>query len=144
MEWFKIFTFVLAGLGAYIAYRQYEVSKHKVRMELFDRRFKVFDAARVLISHVVVEVKVESKHINVFKLDTIDSPFLFGGDVQCYLKELLEKSVELRMHQLKLNSMLSPEERSSLHDKEHEVLLWFTEQIENLRNPFMPYMNLSS
>lgn len=44
---------VIAVLGAVIAYRQWRVAQNKLKLDLFDRRFAIFDAARKLIASIL-------------------------------------------------------------------------------------------
>jgi flagellar biosynthesis GTPase FlhF len=138
----KILTLILACFGAYIAFQQYRINHQKLKLDLFERRYAVFDAVKQLIHQVISEASVDNRHINEFKINTADAKFLFKDDVINYLQEILNKSIELKMYQTKLRAMPDENERSEIIDKEHNVILWFTEELNCFQNSFMPYMGM--
>lgn len=42
-------SIIIAGIVAYIAYQQYEINRQKLKLDLYDRRFKIYIAAIALV-----------------------------------------------------------------------------------------------
>lgn len=126
----KILTLTLACLGLLIAYQQYQISSQKLKLDLFEKRYAVFDSVKTIINQVVHNATINNDHINEYKINIADAKFLFNDDVNDYLQTVLKKSAALILH--KSNKDL---------DNEHLVILWFTEELDKYQNPFMPYMS---
>ena len=52
-----LLTPTIAVLVAIIAYRQWRTAQNRLKFDLFDRRFAVYDAARNLLSSVMTRAK---------------------------------------------------------------------------------------
>ena len=89
-----------------------------------------------------IKAAIDNNHINEFKLNIADASFLFKHDVTNYLQLILRKSTELKKHQTDLRSTNDKSKKSEFIDKEHQVLLWFTDELNNFQTPFMPYMGM--
>jgi len=54
VTWIYVFnallTPVIAGVVAYIAYQQHKTNRDRLRLDLYDRRLKVFEGLMVLLS----------------------------------------------------------------------------------------------
>jgi hypothetical protein len=139
MEDIKLLTLVLACLGVYIAYQQYQVNLRKFNLDLFEKRYAIFDALKKVMYQVTREAAIENIHINEYKTNISDARFLFNSDVTDYLQEVLNKSAELHMHQARLRTAEGTA-KTDIIDQEHQVILWFAEEINNFQSPFFPYM----
>ena len=42
-------SLIIAGIVACIAYQQYEINRQKLKLDLYDRRFKIYSAAIALV-----------------------------------------------------------------------------------------------
>ena len=85
----------LAVFAAVIAYKRSRIAAAKVKLDLFEKRFKVFDAARTLIvEHSTVE-RISDEDHKVFLRATSDAEFLFDGEVPEYLDSLSKNSIRV-------------------------------------------------
>ena len=73
---------IIAGIVAYIGCLQYRVSKgqqkvaeEKFNLDLFDKRFKVFDATRTLFLKIIESGNINLQEIREFRVSTIDAVF---------------------------------------------------------------------
>src|ERR1700722_10009434 len=92
-----ILVLVLSCLGAWIAYKQVRIATAKLNLDLYDRRFKVFEAAKNLVSQVMREAHVGRGNISTFNLGVADATFLFEPDIENYLTALRKKAVALHV-----------------------------------------------
>ncbi len=140
-----IFPVIISCLVAFVAWQQWQVAQNKLRLDLFDRRYKVFEAARKFVSQIISNGKFNDRDLMEFNVGTSDTKFLFGSDVVGYLEKLRENAIDIRHHQ-KLYENLAPGSDRSYHvEAEHDQLLWFTRQFEChvMTNTFAPYLDFS-
>lgn len=103
-----IVTTIIALIVAYIGYLQYrtnrerkEVEEEKLKLDLFDKRFKVFKSTRYLFQKILEFGNMDKQKIREFRLITIDAIFLFDDEIHEYLEK------EVHMKALKLNNVVS-------------------------------------
>lgn len=64
-----------------IAWQQWRVAKNKLRLDLFDRRYKVYDATRTFLIQIAQYNNFEQSELVNFAAGISDAEFLFGADV---------------------------------------------------------------
>ncbi len=135
-------TPVIAISTVIIAYRQYRTSSDNLRLALFDRRYKVYRGVMDFLGSVVTDFSVKHEDLGKFYSETDQKRFVFGRDIQEYLKEIREKAVELR----RINGRLSLDETSTdevigpLIESAGELEAWFANQVEEAQKRFEPYL----
>ncbi|EGQ8102556.1 hypothetical protein ACOLNO_004833 [Vibrio parahaemolyticus] len=120
-----LLTPVIAVGGVVIAGLQWRLSNSKFKFDIFDKRYKVFEATQRFIGHIIATAEVDEQERINFLRDTKIAFAIYDAKVTDYLKLIHDKSLELRLHQSKKN-----------HDKESQVLTWFTKQLENHKEQF--------
>jgi len=89
VQWTQaVLLLVISCLGAWIAYKQVRIAEAKLNLDLFDKRFKVFEAARKLVRSFLQDGGVETEEILEFNGSVIDAVFLFDPNVETYLDSL--------------------------------------------------------
>lgn len=132
-------------LGAWIAYKQVRIATAKLNLELYDRRFKVFEAARNLVSQVMREAHVGLGNISAFNLGVADATFLFDSDVEGYLTALRKKAIALHTKGEQLRGMEEPSERrNALVDQIADLEMDFSIEYERMVQVFKPYLKLGN
>jgi hypothetical protein len=146
MQWGQALGVIaISGLGAWIAFKQVRIATAKLNLDLYDRRFKVFEAARSLITQVMREAHVGLKDIRSFSLGVADATFLFESDVERYLTALRKKAIALRTKVEQLRGMEEPSERrNALVDQIAELEMDFSVEYEKMIEAFKPYLKLGN
>jgi hypothetical protein len=140
-----ILLLVLSCLGAWIAYKQVRIATAKLNLDLFDRRFKVFEATRDLLGHIMREGKADVGSIRVFNVGVADAVFLFEEDVTAYLKHLRERAVSLHTKTVQLAALRDESEhRGKLIDQIYVLETRFADEYENMIEVFQPYLKLGN
>lgn len=85
-------TPVVADAGVAIAYQQYQVNHRKIFMDQYDRRLRIYEAVKKLLSIIVSEGKVEIRDLLGFRQKVAEADFLFPPDVMAYLDELYSRA----------------------------------------------------
>jgi hypothetical protein len=87
-----IATFVLGVAVTIVAWQQWRVARNKLRLDLFDRRYKVYDATRRFVRDSVQDFAHIDQHLIVFNDETSNAEFLFDADVVNYLEQIRQRA----------------------------------------------------
>ena len=135
-------TLIVAGIVAYIAYRQHRTEKNKLKLDLYDRRLQVFEAGMKFIEHVVKQGDADTQALAAVNNARFEGMFLFPHDVADYLCRLYEKGVDVKFTNMELNGQTLPDgdERKEKVHQQAERFKWFIRQSKELQNRLRPYM----
>ena len=113
-----------------------------VSLEVFDRRIPVYRATLKFLHEVIKGTKLDLEPLFSFARDTDEALFLFDDALSDYLRELYRRAVRLRATYAMRHE---PDHRTADLSKEwSEAMLWFTEQFEEVRSRFAPYLRLGA
>jgi hypothetical protein len=129
---------------AIIAALQWRVADNKLRLDLFDRRYKVYDATRKFLSVILREAKFTHSELFEFYAGISDAEFLFGADVTEHLEKIRKRAVHLQAAQQIYEPLPVGDERSQHVQAEHDDLLWLTDQITEITKTFAPYLGFAN
>jgi hypothetical protein len=138
-----IATLLVGLIVAYIAWQQWQVSHAKLRLDLFDRRYKVYDETRQFLGCIIREATFSDSQLFTFYGGTSDAEFLFDAEVVGYLKEIAKRAIDMRL-QHKLYQNAEGEARTAMIQKENDHLLWLSNQITAMTATFTPYLGFSN
>jgi len=144
-NFWKALTVVVAFVASAIAFGNYWVSREKFRMDLFDRRFKVFEAARRLVSYALQEGKVSQEELWTFRAGMIGKEFLFSDVVVTYLDEMDKHAVRAFTHSLaaeRQGTMPLTPMQERLREEQSTAVGWLTDQLQQLQRRFAPDMKI--
>ena len=144
----------LAGvvIGALITYKlqnrllnkqleeQQRIESERLRLDLFDRRYKVYDTARTFLIRVF---EAEGPDIKLFEFNagTSDAEFLFHRDVVAWLAEVRKRAVHLGITKTLLSRPPSDDaELLKLANAQNDDLSWLIKQSMAMTDVFMPYL----
>jgi hypothetical protein len=77
----------------FIAWQQRQIARNKLRLDLFDRRYRVYDATRKFLSVILRDATFTDSQLFEFYGGTSDTEFLFGSDVVDYLANRYESAL---------------------------------------------------
>jgi hypothetical protein len=79
---------LIAAVGAWIALQQMQIAHTKLKYDLYERRFAVFEAAHNILKEVIVRGNASEEAIRDFLLGTANAPFLLDSELVSYLQEI--------------------------------------------------------
>jgi hypothetical protein len=91
-----IAAFIFGAVAALISYKQYQMSVHKYRHDLFERRYKVYAAIADIFGEILREDKVSPEAYSKFVSSVEQAKFLFGDEIKAYIDKLFELIFEKR------------------------------------------------
>ena len=79
---FPAVTLFLSLTVVIIAVLQWRLADNKLRLDLFDRGYKVYDATRNFVAVIIKEATFTDSQLVDFNIGTSDAKFLFGPDIE--------------------------------------------------------------
>lgn len=136
---------MLVGISiAFIAWQQWQVARAKLRLDLFDRRYKIYDSTRKFVALTMRDANFSDSQLFEFFAGTSDAAFLFDADVFDYLKQIGKRAVDMRIHHHACQNVPMSDERSRHVQETHNQLLWLSEQLTAMTKIFTPYLGFSN
>lgn len=138
-----IVALVIGSLAAWITWRQYVAASTKIKLDIFEKRYDVFEKTWTFMSEVVQLGQGESP-LSPFTNVIPQARFLFGPQIETYLQEASAKRTELWIiHQKTRQSgdSMPPEDAKRFAD----LSTWFsTEASTGLKEKFSPYLSFEN
>jgi len=133
--WMHILSALLVPLIALVTTTiiilQYILAKQRWRLDLYDKRYAVYQTTIEYLSNIVAKKQLtyeEFKDLRIiFLRNSMDKEFLFGEDVQQFLHLLSERGSDLGIILWALNEVEKNEK--NINEKK-KLVSWFSEQLE--------------
>ncbi len=113
---------VLAAAGVAVAYLQWRTAHHKVIVDLFDRRFAVYQEVFDAIRPVMAKGHAADAELFKFGQAAERARFLFGAEVRDYLENIRQQIIENALAQSLLEQQGEVENRSQVIEKKYDSL----------------------
>lgn len=144
-HWTAYFTALMTAgialMGAWIALQQWRTAQDKLRLDLFEKRMVVYEAARTALGKIFTAGDLSPRDEAEYLVGVTGSKWLFGSDVHSYLHdELWGKLIEMHCHVASLDGLEPGDERNALIGKRTQLRKWFTSQQDRLDSLFLPYL----
>jgi len=137
-----ILTLIIGFLAVYIACQQHRTAKDKLRLDLYEKRFSVYNGFKQTIDEIEEKSGISHGGFVNFFSKTNESDFLFDSDIIDY-KNIFKKNL-IRLQQLsgKLSNSQLPvgEKRINLSNENEQLSNWFLDQPEEIKNRFNKYL----
>lgn len=149
---------LIAALVAYVAWQNFRISraafhvqKNKLRLDLFERRLKVYDGFEKIVQSLsivsVFEKKTVPKNLSEklqnFIWETKETEFLFGNEILRYKETIIDNCVLLIKDGLKFDKEKGEYISKTPDDTVISLLEWFDQQDESMSKLFRKYLNFT-
>lgn len=144
---------IIAGLLAYIAWQNYKINqasfyvqKDKLRLDLFERRLKIFESCQTFFSFICREGKTTREELYRLTGATSNAEFLFGKEIKLYIDEVGKRGLKLihLIERLRNQESEIGDERNILANEVEVLEKWFQEQFtDNAHTLFRKYLHFS-
>jgi len=139
-----LMTPTVAILGLLIGWRQWRLAQNKLKLELFEKRFAVYEATLRFIATILSSGKAEDYEVFQFRSAIREAKWLFEPSVAEYLeKQLCHKAIDLLTLRSELDGVPVGEVRTKNVHAQAEIKKWFLAQTGELDAKFSPYLRLS-
>jgi len=139
-----LLTPVIAIIAVYIAYRQYQIEKSKLNLELYDRRLHIYEEVKKIISIIVQKASAEPEEMFNFRSAVSEADFLFDSDITDYIQEIWDRGFNLIQNNQLYSRSPSPQDydHEAVTDAIHQECMWFADQFEPVKSKFKKYLTL--
>jgi hypothetical protein len=141
-----LITALIGLIAVYIAYQQWktnranqETNSKRLKMELYEKRFAIYDSARTFLRDTVVTSSVTDGMLVKYWAGINSARFLLDDELTKYLEEIERKAVDLQSIQIEAQGPNGPSKGA--HER-GELKEWFYAQISILNEKFYPYLKL--
>ena len=132
-----IAAFSAVTVTGYFAFRQWQTAQEKLRLDLFDKRFALYEELRA----AVVRRGIDQNSVLDFKRATSRAQFLFGREVQTFLDEIAKDLSHVMVLQNRQPSAVA-EDQSEVSKAELLARLnRLTDFFKDFDELVAPYMN---
>lgn len=116
-------------------------------MERYDRRLRVYEEVRKILSIVLRDAKASTEDLLKFRTSVSEADFLFGPAIIAYIDEIYKRGLSLwRWNQeYRDYTQEKPEgyDHKKVVDGMHGELEWLTGQFEPAKQKFKSYLDIS-
>ena len=127
---------IIGGIGVYIAYQQQIINKNRLKIELFPKRYAVYEKIRAFISEIIKTGTVKQGDEIEFLRDTKDASILFvQPSIKEFVDELYLKAVDLEELDATLEG-LKGEERTTNIQKQLEIKRCYMTKLKGIDEKF--------
>lgn len=136
-------TPVIAALGLLIAFRQWRTARNKLKLDLYEKRLAVYEAAREAIGKIVTGGKTTNQIEMEFLVGIRGAKWLFDKKMVKYLNEKLwYEIIEIGTIQAELEGADPSPEKSRLIARRAEIKKRFNEHLNEIDEKFYPFLSL--
>lgn len=134
---------VIGFLGVYIAWKQWKTAAYRYKLDLFDKRFEIYEATIDFILSIRGGGQVSDKSLAVFKEKTLPVRFLFNDEVADYIAELRSQALDAQTFSQEAEGMDAGPEKIAIQRKSSEARKWLYHQLdeEKLNKRFRKFMD---
>ncbi len=135
---------VIAGIVAYIAFMQYKTNRDRLRLELYNKRFSVYEGLEEFLNKFIIRLVVTDKDLIEFRIRTNEAEFLFDEDIVQYLKEIHDKGTKIYSYNCETNRSKPPPPFPKTPKEIIEISNWLQDQLEESKDKFSKYLKFKT
>lgn len=142
-----LLTPVIAIVATYIAWQQWKTNQQKLILDRYDRRLKVYEEVRQILSVILRHAKVSDEDLMRFLRAVSEADFLFGSEIPDYIDEIYRHGVKLQYWngEYRDDTQDRPDgyDHQMVCDGRRAELTWLMEQLEPAKQKFKKYLDIS-
>ena len=142
-----LLTPVIGIAVVYIAWQQWQANTRKLKLEMYDRRRRIYGEVIAFLSLVLRDFKPDMSAVIVFRCETAEADFLFGSDITSYIDEVFNQALDIREAHLEYRDSTQETPPDYDHAKVvaamHKLEKWFIGQHDIARLKFKLYLDVS-
>jgi hypothetical protein len=120
-----------------------QIADARLQHDLYDRRYRIFDAARRLLSEIIIHGNATDEALRAFVLGTSDALFLLDDDLAKYLAEMSQHARALVAIKIAMEALPVGEQKANASKVAIDHQMWLVEQLDDLADKFRPVLRLN-
>lgn len=142
----EMLTPLIAIITVYIAWQQWKTNKKKLFLDLYDRRLKIYEEVRQILSIILRDARASYDDLMKFRRAVSEADFLFGSEITIYIDKIYQRGVKLEYWNREYRDFTQPIPEGYDHKKVcdgmHEESVWLMHQFEPAKEKFKRYLDL--
>ena len=142
-----LLTPLIAIVATYIAWQQWQTNRQKLNLERYERRLRVYEEVRKILSIILRDAKVNTEDLLKFRTSVSEADFLLGPEITEYIDEIYKHGLNLWHWNQEYRDYTQEKPKGYDHkkivDEMHKELTWLTEQFEPAKEKFKKYLDIS-
>ncbi len=142
----EVFTALLtptvAILGVYIAVQQYRLANEKHRIEIYDRRMKIYVTVIELIRNAKRSLTIDEDTYYKFEEGIAEAEFLFGKEVVALLEDMSDVGFDILLARTDEGFQETPTKLNEANLRHADLIDIFLKFEPRVRDIFAPYLRL--
>jgi len=135
---------IIAAIAAWVAFRQFQIARNKLKFDLFDKRMEVYGAVRDALGSISRQSSLTQEQQIQYLQGTRTARWLFGPEVFHYLDETLwHKVVDLEFQNTMSKDSAEPERVKHIQERT-ETFTWMTKQYKEFDALVAKYLTLKN
>jgi hypothetical protein len=122
-------TTTVAIAVALVAIQQWRLERYKFRLDLFEKRYKVYHAVGQFLSVILSLASFSDDDLRVFNIGTMDAVFLYPQHIKDYIDQIRRRALDMRLFETQFTPLPVGEERSTPRNtvlQRHALTVSFT------------------
>lgn len=139
-----ILSAVIAFGVAWIAYQQYVVNRNRLKLELFEKRFKVYNELMKIFASTLRDRNITNDELYTFALCEKEGAFLYDQNIADYLDEIYKKLIIIQANSRFISKGLNatPQETQKIVDEYYSSLTWIGDEFKNCKIKFDKFLRV--
>jgi predicted transcriptional regulator len=138
-----LLTPMIAVMAVYIARQQWVTARNKLKLDLFERRYVIYDAAIQLINSTLKAGRVQDRSRFMFISKTRSARFIVGQEIETYLnEELLSRIAHLQALEAERLDVDGADRVTNVR-LQSEIKSWLANQYDVLMRLFADQLTLT-
>jgi hypothetical protein len=141
-----VVTLIIGGIAGVITWRQYKLAQAKLKLDLFERRYKIFHQTwDAVVDTAIKGTKDDNDGLfTPFTNFRPEAAFLFGKDIEDYVDELARNWNELSIVEGDNNFMTGDQILKNIA-RSTELRKWFNQEgSKGVKAKFAPYLDFAN
>lgn len=135
---------LIAIITVYIAYQQYHINKQKLKLDLYEKRYRIFKETKKLLHKINQDGAIDTIELRDFGFNTNDKVFLFNEDIVEFIEEIKRKAIDISFNKDEIEKAPDLVVRNLLREEKHTLTRWFTSEYINIESRFLIYLDFKN
>jgi hypothetical protein len=136
---------IVIGVGvALIGYQQYVVNRNRLKLELFEKRFKVYNELMKVLARALMNGDITRDELNEYGLCKSEGIFLFDQEIAKYLEEVFEKlnALHARNQYMSKARNATPEKSQEMAEEIFKIGNWIQNEFNTCKGRFDRFLQV--
>jgi hypothetical protein len=138
-----VISIIAVLVALYVGLMQWRTAHYRLSLDMFEKRYKVYEAVKNIINTVTLHGGVTPADLNAFYDSIRGAEFLFDNETRNFVMNIGQMSWRAKNARARRERSDHHPQTDKLIDEEENITKFLSEQDEGLEAFFRPYLDLS-